>query len=146
MVGPIWLFLKFVCVNFIPQIEVAEPIGLCSSAALQKLCVAIQDELNTQEAQWQRQQTFLSTISQTPGLALRTDNAFHWTSALLVLLAALSLLVAAVASGETGLGVEGAVLLIVLLINLYVTGWDSKLRYREMLAHAHALLDKLQGN
>ncbi|XP_072029353.1 LOW QUALITY PROTEIN: transmembrane protein 94-like [Amphiura filiformis] len=126
------------------MIEVSEPVGLCSSAALQKLCVAIEDELNTQEAQWQRQQTLLSTIGQTPDLALRTDNAFHWTSALWVLIAAVALLIAAATSGETGLAIKGGVLLVVLVVNLYVTGWDSKLRNQEVLTHAQALLTKLQ--
>ena len=101
--------------------------------------------MQTQDAQWRRQQTLLSTISQAPGFSLRTDNAFHWTSAIWVLLAAMSLLVAAGASGEIGLVVDGAVLLCVLVINLYVTGWDSRMRHREVIMHAHALLKKLQG-
>ena len=36
-----------------------------------------------------------------------------------------------------------AVLLCVLVINLYVTGSDSRMRHREIFMYAHALLKKM---
>ncbi|XP_077979837.1 transmembrane protein 94-like [Glandiceps talaboti] len=123
-----------------------EKMGLSTREALKKLHTVIQGEIRSyqKEKNWKLEQVphHCTSLSYQPYCTL------HWTSATKLFLAAMLILVCYGAVNKPSnyqLVVEAIVIVLLLIINLYVSGSDKKLRRKEMQYQAEQLLRILQG-
>ncbi|XP_033095289.1 transmembrane protein 94-like isoform X1 [Anneissia japonica] len=116
-------------------------VGLLSHQALQKLHKAVEHEIQQFQNDLQQSQTLLSNLGQPLGLRLSHRSPLHWLSALLILLAAALMIVAYGSSGNELYIAEALILLVLLMINVYATGWDYSLQRNEMIRRGELLLD-----
>ncbi|XP_022080414.1 transmembrane protein 94-like [Acanthaster planci] len=123
-----------------PRINLVEPVGLCTSVALQRLSSAIEDELKSHQATLCRGRT----PRWPPSCALSTNGVLHWSSTLLMITAAILTIIAAAFSQDRSSVLESAVLVFLVVVNVCVVRWDSHLRKMEIVNHTKDVLHKLR--
>ncbi len=110
----------------------AEPVGLCTSIALQQLGNAIEDELKFHEERLRSCRSIASYLKQRPSFDLSTDSVLHWTSAVVMIVAVLFMIITAAASDDRSLILELTVLIFLIIVNVSVARWDKHLRKRRL--------------
>ncbi|XP_071964602.1 transmembrane protein 94-like isoform X2 [Antedon mediterranea] len=114
--------------------------GLPSSQALQKLHNAIQNEIQLFQDDLRKSQSILANLSQPSGLWLSHRSPLHWLRALFIFIASVVLTVAYGCSGNELYVIQALILLVLLTLNVYVTGWDHKLQRNEMVRQGQRIL------
>ncbi|XP_038068108.1 transmembrane protein 94-like [Patiria miniata] len=123
------------------RINLVEPVGLCTSVALQHLSGVIEDELKSHEgALRHRKRTLACPTTWAPS----TDTVLHWTSALLMIAAVVLRIVATAFSEDRSLILESAVLAFLVVVNVFTARWDGQLRRMEIVNHTKDVLTKLR--